>query len=182
MRVRAHARCVHVLCAQTPTRKSFIDAIMAVCIPVVFRTDSVLLDSLPYADVIPYVRMVLHVPMMDELLARANETGAGSWPPGPSPTHPLYAVEAHVPRGTQQAGVTAHMSPPEHAGLLLAHLRAVPADVIRSKQELLRSYAPLLSYPYPKLLSSKQVRSEQEGRDNAVTLAIQRLAADVVAS
>ena len=39
----------------------------AVCIPVIFHNKSVLVDSLPYRDVIPYNDMVVRVPIMDEL-------------------------------------------------------------------------------------------------------------------
>jgi len=60
--------CVHIG-GDTPTRKSFIDAIMATCIPVVFQNDSTLFDSLPFREAIPYERMVLHVPLRADLLS-----------------------------------------------------------------------------------------------------------------
>jgi hypothetical protein len=44
--------CIHIG-GDTPTRKSLIDAIMASCIPVVFQNDTVLAESLPFADRIP---------------------------------------------------------------------------------------------------------------------------------
>ena len=140
--------CLHIG-GDTPTRKSFIDAILAACIPVVFQNDSVFTDSLPYADAIPYHQLMLHVPLVDELLA-----GGG--------------------------------------GRLMEHLRAVPRPLVAAKQRLLRRYAPLLRYPYPKLrqptldvdVRTKPPRGEAGAaglwaRPNAVTLAIERLARDV---
>ena len=136
--------CVHVG-GDTPTRKSLFDAIFAVCIPVLFQNDTVLFDSLPYADAIPYAEMVVHVPLMDELQ-----------------------------RGER--------------GDLLAHLHAVPPAEVARKQALLRRYAPLLRYPYQKLLSAPKDKEgeikratvdSRDGQENAVTMAIARLAADL---
>ena len=38
-------------------------------------------------------------------------------------------------------------------GQLMEQLRAVPDGLIEHKRALLRKYAPLLSYPYPKMLT-----------------------------
>ena len=150
-------------------RRSFIDAIVASCIPVVFQNDSVLFDSLPYADTIPYHEMVLHLPIMDELTAE-------------------YAV-AHNSRA---AKVRSGERRARRQGQLMDTLDAVPADVIERKRALLRRFAPLLSYPYPKMLAARRARDGSEtagiGRDamvaarrgpNAVTMAMERLAAEV---
>ena len=146
--------CIHIG-GDTPTRKSFIDAIMAVCIPVVFQTDSVLFDSLPYSDQIPYLKMVVHVPIMEELTSQA------------------------------QSGWNSENGIGGKKGHLMEHLRGIPDEVIKEKQRLLREYAPLLSYPYPKLQQSSKkkhgimVLQPRGGGTNAVTMAIARLAADV---
>ena len=127
--------CIHIG-GDTPTRKSFIDAIMAVCIPVVFQTDSVLFDSLPYSDQIPYLKMVVHVPIMEELTSQA------------------------------QSGWNSENGIGGKKGQLMEHLRSIPDEVIKEKQRLLREYAPLLSYPYPKLQqSSKEARAAAGRRD-----------------
>lgn len=148
--------CVHIG-GDTPTRKSYIDAIMAQCIPVIFQRDRVLFDSLPYADVIPYEELSLFVPLMAELAA-ATATEPGT---------------AGTSTGTGRA---------EGSGSLMQHLRAVPATVIASKQAKLRKYAPLLQYSYPKLrtpATAGGIHAAQAPGDNAVALAMQQLAADV---
>ena len=187
------------------------------CIPVVFHNASVLFDSLPYRDAIPYERMVLHVPLMAELTAlhasRATPTataaasgdGGASEPEGEGGGRRLGGkvqrkadsaerkARLHSAGATSsaptladgaEAGDPAEAAPVNHAGDLMAHLHAVPASVIRSKQALLREYAPLLQYPYPKLHEPKQRGASQAnaaagGPPNAVTLAIDRLAADI---
>lgn len=109
------------------------------CVQVLFQNDSVLFDSLPYHDAIPYREMSLHLPLMDDLSTAA--------PP---------ASDA--------------------AGTLLPRLRRVSEGEIRHKQSLLRKYAPLLAYPLQKLAKSA---SGDAGGENAVSMAIARLAADV---
>ena len=60
---------------------------------------------------------------------------------------------------------------------LLDALRAVPAEVRATKQAMLRRYAPWLSYSYPKL---RPAASPAPPGRNAVSLAVERLAADVL--
>jgi len=69
---------------------------------------------------------------------------------------------------------------------LVGLLSAVHEEVIRSKQALLRAYAPMLQYPHPKMQAKKEVSSRRDGgtagttmEANAVSLALDRLAADV---
>ena len=137
----------------------------AVCIPVIFHNKSVLMDSLPYRDVIPYNDMVFRVPIMDELLSEINDEADGS---KASPTRSTRRpANPHAP-SEASAG----------QGQLMAHLRAVPEDAIRHKQALLRRYAPLLAYPYPKLQrSGSRPAQRAESGENAVTMAISKLAA-----
>jgi hypothetical protein len=37
--------------------------VLAVCIPVILRNDSVLTNSLPFSDAVPYLDMTVHIPM-----------------------------------------------------------------------------------------------------------------------
>ena len=67
------------------------------------------------------------------------------------------------------------------------------AQVIRQKQALLRTYAPLLQYPYPKLSDEYPGAGDdsvaagqgavpwQTAPPNAVILALERLSADIAA-
>lgn len=153
--------CVHIG-GDTPTRKSYIDAIMAQCIPVVFQRDRVLLDSLPFADAIPYEELSLFVPLMTELAAATGPSG--------------LIVAPSLATGSSTGAARA-----EGSASLMQHLRAVPATVIASKQALLRKYAPLLQYSYPKLRAPTAAGGSGAPAtgDNAVALAMQQLAADV---
>ena len=63
--------CVHIG-GDTPTRKSFVDAILAACIPVILRNDSVFVQSLPYSHVIPYLSFCVHVPETSLLAGQAH--------------------------------------------------------------------------------------------------------------
>lgn len=155
--------CVHVG-GDTPTRKSFVDAILAVCIPVVFQDDAVLFDSLPYADVIPYHQMVVHAPIMSELTQAAQ---AGTL---------IAAARASSTEKAPKGGEG------RRPGDLLAFLRAIPPSVIEEKRRLLRKYAPLLTYPYPKMIAQKGTADAMPRGANAVTMAVERLAADVAAA
>ena len=77
------------------------------------------------------------------------------------------------PRCSQRTGCTTEV----------AALRVL--QVIEEKRALLRKYAPLLQYPYPKMLrpaaegAARLGGAAAEGGRNAVTLALDRLAADV---
>ena len=120
--------------------------------------------------------MVLHLPIMDELTAAHASASTAN----PS------AAPASFAAGTTRT----HGAGGDGAGDLMAHLRAVPDGLIAHKQRLLRAYAPLLAYPYPKMLHAASKARAAGGRGdapsaargaNAVTMAVARLAADVAA-
>jgi hypothetical protein len=124
------------------------------------------MDSLPYADAVPYNDMVLRVPLMKELLQDGE--------PIPAPAMGLASAVVGTP-APPAATSAAH-------GDLMAHLRAVPDAEIRRKQALLRRYAPLLAYSYPKLQPSVRSAATRPRADNAVSMAIARLAEAVAPS
>ncbi len=230
--------CVHIG-GDTPTRKSFIDAIIATCIPVVFQSDSTLLESLPYRDTIPYERMVVYVPIAAEREAAAAAAGAAV-ASAAAPAAEVAGGEERVTRSLvpikggergedtveatrtdssgrllskathqrkarlQDAGAAATATPtraapsaaaassavPEAATpveplrfdgkSLVDILGDVPADAVQAKQALLRRYAPMLQYPYPKMLPKSSAQAgEVPSGPNAVSLALDRLAGDV---
>jgi hypothetical protein len=131
-----------------------------------------------YSDKIPYHEMVLHLPLMAELTALTR--------------HPTAPTTTTSPT---DHSTTPTSIPTSADGVLMEQLRAVPPGLIAHKQALLRKYAPLLAYPYPRLVtpSAKRAKHGDGGSAagvtaaaaargaNAVTMAISRLAADVAA-
>ena len=208
--------CVHIG-GDTPTRKSFVDALLATCIPVVFHNDSTLLDSLPYRDTIPYEQMMLYVPLtltttpplaltptptgrrarrledVATTLAMARAADSPSRRLNKA-THQRKAKLHDVEPGSSAAsGATSYTAAKaaqaERLGRarllfggelsLVALLRSIPDEVIRKKRALLRAHAPKLQYPYPKMATKSTVK---DTAPNAVSLAIERLAADLGSS
>ena len=162
--------CLHIG-GDTPTRKSFIDAIVASCIPVVTRNDSVFVDSLPFADRIPYMELVVYVPMERFLPLRSSSAATTA----PS-SHGALPADVGVGEGGAQS--------------IVAHLNDISDGEVRRKQALLRQYAPLLAFPHPRPQRRGGTRSgllwpiggvaEKSGAvieesENAVGLMIERL-------
>lgn len=126
------------------------------------RNDSTLFDSLPFADAIPYHAMVVHLPMASFLAQRT---------PRPPRRHADGGASDGAPDGAD--------------GNVLAMLGRISDAEVAQKQALLRRYAPMLHFPYPRFRQRAADSTVTGGTvaatvrtPNAVELLLERLAAD----
>jgi len=134
--------------------------------------------------------MVLHLPLEGLMEAALDHK------PGPAQEHARRRRGVGASGGAS-GGTSGGASGGAGGGALLRQLRAVPQEAIAERQALLRKYAPLLRFPYPKLSAKPRGRAAStvasgvsghdsghdelasREEDNAVSLTLERIAADV---